>query len=161
MIRMIKTIQKAKNITNITKILADDEDCRFKVKSASNNEYYNVSCLNTLWRCDCKDFEVHALHKDDGSYLCKHIYAVISTLSGLSIAEAFEIVELDEDSEELIQTQIARQLLDVHNHLTFLNNCHVETSNHTLLVGLKDYLLNHEEALKIALTEANKTGCVP
>ncbi|MGL6298834.1 MAG: SWIM zinc finger family protein [Methanobacteriaceae archaeon] len=158
---MIKTLIRAGEILEVRTDLVTDEDSDFKVKSANSDKWYAVSCRNMLWRCDCKDFEVHGLHKNDGSYLCKHIYAVIESLLGINSADAFELVGLDEYSDELIQTQIVRQLLEIENHLQFINNCHVESDNYTSLVKLKDYLLKHQEALKNKLNGSNKPVSVP
>lgn len=75
----IKRITNSQKIQrkDITTIFADKEELQFIVKSSNNKDEYFVTCKNSLWRCDCYDYTNKGLNRDEGSFLCKHIIAII------------------------------------------------------------------------------------
>jgi len=78
-IKRIKNSQKIQR-KNITTIFVDNEELQFSVKSFDNKEEYFITCKNNLWRCDCYDYMNNGLNRDEGSFLCKHIIAIISMI---------------------------------------------------------------------------------
>lgn len=46
----------------------------------NNDKVHNVYYHNDLWRCTCEDYQYRGVNRDEGSFLCKHIYAVINSL---------------------------------------------------------------------------------
>jgi hypothetical protein len=75
-------IANALTITGNVKIIyKDDEELQSIVTSQNTGDEYLVSCVDDLWRCDCHDFFLNGLHKDTGSYFCKHCIAVILYLA--------------------------------------------------------------------------------
>jgi predicted nucleic acid-binding Zn finger protein len=74
---MIKRIRKATKITGDTihKVYSDSEYLFYEVKGSEN---YLVSCNHdNLFRCTCDDFMGRGINKEEGSFLCKHIIAVL------------------------------------------------------------------------------------
>jgi hypothetical protein len=78
-IRRIKNSQKIER-KDITTIFVDNEELQFSVKSSDNNDEYFVTCKCNLWRCDCYDYINKGLNHAEGSFLCKHIIAIISMI---------------------------------------------------------------------------------
>lgn len=76
----MKRLVKASNICDIKVMWCDDEGVECYV-SPSNPKHdpYRVTYYGNYWRCTCKDFDVH-FKKEYGSFLCKHILAVIHFL---------------------------------------------------------------------------------
>lgn len=79
-IKRIKNSQKIQR-KDITTIFADKEELHFSVKSSNNKDEYFITCKNDLWRCDCYDYINKGLNRDEGSFLCKHILAIIFMIS--------------------------------------------------------------------------------
>lgn len=74
----LKRIRNATKMTKNVKIIhQDSEELQVIVTSSNSNDEYLVSCVDELWRCDCHDYMINGLHKDCGSYLCKHIISVL------------------------------------------------------------------------------------
>ena len=77
---MIARIEKATLIPseNIHESYLDSEYIFYEVKGSDGLGNYLVACNHdNLWRCTCDDFTGRGLNKDEGSFLCKHIIAVI------------------------------------------------------------------------------------
>lgn len=68
-------LEKGLKLVDQVEIIYSDKKCdnMIHAKVKEHNVYYN----NNLWRCDCLDYTNRGLNKDEGSFLCKHIYAVI------------------------------------------------------------------------------------
>lgn len=84
----MKQLMRAGNISdaNILPIYVDEEILQLIV-TGSTGEKYMVSCNEYgVWRCDCKNFEIHAFHEETGSYLCKHVLAAINFLQNHDIS---------------------------------------------------------------------------
>lgn len=74
----LKRIANAKAMTKNVKIIYQDcEELQAIVTSSNITDEYLVSCVDELWRCDCHDYMINGLHKEEASYLCKHIMAVL------------------------------------------------------------------------------------
>lgn len=85
--RLEKAITIQETSTNFNDLYIDsvnesDKAVYVTVKSSNSDEEYYVSLIYDLWRCSCSDFYHNGLHKEDGSFLCKHIIATILHLGG-------------------------------------------------------------------------------
>ncbi len=88
----MKQLMRAGNISdaNILPIYVDEEILQIFV-NGSNGEKYQVSCNEYgVWHCECQNFNIHGLHEDTGSYLCKHIIAVLNYLQTHDISNMSE-----------------------------------------------------------------------
>jgi hypothetical protein len=84
----MKQLVRAKQIseTNILPKYVDEEILQLIV-TGSTGEKYLVSCNEYgIWRCDCKNFEIHGVNEETGSYLCKHVIAAINFLQNHDIS---------------------------------------------------------------------------
>lgn len=73
----MKQFKRAEQISsaNITPLINDDD--YFQAEVTSQNDTYLVSAIDGLWACTCHDFIYRGVGHEEGSYLCKHIIAVL------------------------------------------------------------------------------------
>ncbi len=66
---------------NVEIELLEDDLMIFKVQSSGDNAY-QVSMHENLWLCDCDDYQWRS-EKEPGSYICKHLWAVLFKVADL------------------------------------------------------------------------------
>lgn len=91
---MLQKLTKAELVSdaNITPLILEDDLVQLEFQSLNNpDEKYLVSMNEyELWRCDCPDYTYRGLNHDEGSYLCKHIMAVLNYLQNHDIGNMSE-----------------------------------------------------------------------